>query len=148
MVLGQETGDKERGFCYPPRTPDYHRGKARAPTPQPPTSCSPSPKPRCAFAPCGHQDCGALCAWGTALARVLGGVGGQHLPSELRPSPAPAATCGLVTDTRARPAPPSTAAARPLGGSAPGAWPRDSPPPPRHWEAEADSESAQPAIGP
>lgn len=52
-----------------------------------------------------------------------------------------------MADTRASPAPPSAAAARPPGGPAPGAWPRESPPPGRHLEAGADSELAQPAIG-
>lgn len=52
-ILGQETGELEKGPYLPPKTPDYGRWEAGRPprSPQPPIS--PSLMPCRAFAPSG-----------------------------------------------------------------------------------------------
>lgn len=130
------------------RTPDYQLGKkpGRPPlSPQPLLSIPRVPPRLCPPQPPGLQ--GTVRVGRCAGQGVPGGSGGQHSPPELRPSPALAATCGSVADTRARPAPPSAAAARLPTGSAPGAWPTKSPPPRRRQEAGRALTPRGPPLG-
>ena len=127
-------------------------------TAQPPTLCSPSLTSRRAFEPGAAGLPGAVRTGCCAGQGASGCFRERNSPPELGPSPAPAATCGSVADTRARPAPPSAAAARQPASSAPGAWPGESPPPRRpgrrgglrvraasHWAIQA-ARSTSPAC--
>lgn len=157
-VPSQETGHEDRGPCLPPWAPACHLGEAaRPPCSLPPSPCSPSlhvPPHLCRPVATGTAGHGA-CARGAARAR---GRGGNPLTSELGPSLAPAATCGSVSDTRARPARPprcsgaggwlrlrGVATREPRGRAAPGAG--------RalhaasHWAVWAPSSPARALIG-
>ena len=142
-------GGFRRGLYLPPRIPGYHAGGGGR-TGYPPRS--PPPSVLCPLTSRRAFDPGASGLPRAGRTGCCAGQGGsgcfreQHSPPELGPSPAPAATCGSVADTRARPAPPrpspplpspplpsppSAAAALPPDGPASGAWPGESPPPRR-----------------